>query len=187
MTVKPASHEHGFRREYSTLEDMPRYNHPRHQQRITKLVKDQKLTTAGVQWSTFVETTSTPTSKSSNYIATQATTISWPGLEGYNVDEMEAGLTGSFMSTKGTSGTTIAFRWEIKDDDETTWTAISTFKKIAGGTSTGVERTVSGSVSLGAGYKKLPLLIRMRAYARTTHGKIRIKSSSYVAIKAKKQ
>lgn len=189
---KPPSHEYGFRRAMSTLEDMPDYHHPRHQRKVIRLVKGQNLTADGVQWSTWTETTSTPTSKSSNYIATTPITVSWPGLEGFNVDEMEAGLTCALMATstgEATSASTMAYRWEMKDDNESTYTAISTWKLVGSpGTSTGIERTVSGYVSLGSGYKKLPLLIRLRAYKESGQmGKVRIKNSSYVTIMPKKQ
>lgn len=194
MTHKPPSAEYGFRRDMSTADDYLQHNAPRHEQRIIKLVKDQKLTTDGVQWSTWVETTSTPTSAAADYIATQPTTLNWPGLQGFYVDEMEAGLTGAFMvtSTGVTTGaavySTMAYRWELMDNDESTYTAISTWKMVAkAGTSTAVEKTVSGYASLGTGYNKLPLLIRLRGYAESGKmHKMHIKNSSYIAVKAKK-
>jgi len=189
MSGKPPSQEYGYRRGMSTKEDMPDYNHPRHQQRITRLVKGN-LTTNGTQWSTWVETTSTPTSN--QLFATVATTVSWPGLEGFYIDELEAGLTCALMATstgEASSGSTMGYRWEAKDSAEATWTALSTWRLVGSpGTSTGTERTVSGYAPLAAGYNKIPLLVRLRAYKKSGQmGKVRIKNSSYVAIKPKKQ
>lgn len=183
MSGKPPSVEKGFRDSWSTVEDMPVYYAPRHEARTFRLLTGN-LTTDGVQRSGFTSSSGTP---SSNQIFTVSTaTITWPGLDGFYADELEAGLTCGLRSSSGTSGTTIGFRWELKNSTGSTWQAMhSTYKKVKAGTSTDVERTFSGYASLGLGYNKLPLHIRLRAFARQK-GKLRIKNSSYVAIKVKK-
>jgi len=183
MGRKPPSAEAGLRQEWSTAEDLVKYGIDRHGGPAVHLIKGN-LTTAGSQYSTWAQVpASSYSSKSSYYISGSTYTLAWPGLEGLYAKELEAGLTVSLSSTE--AATTIGFRWQMKNDDETTWTGIqSTFVKLKAGTSTAVERTVSGYTPLATGYNKLPLEVRLRFYSRATASlaKFRIKNSSYVRI-----
>uniref|UniRef100_A0A6H1ZVW0 Uncharacterized protein n=1 Tax=viral metagenome TaxID=1070528 RepID=A0A6H1ZVW0_9ZZZZ len=152
------------------------------------------LTTAGVQWGALSTLTTGPaTSKSSNMITVLSSTISWPGLDGEYIDEMEVGLTASLRSTvhSTVSETTVGFVWQIKDQSETTWTNINTAVTLR--STIAAERTVSGyrmrgDATLATGYNKLPINIRMRAYTKNSSpykGRARVKSSSYVIVKSR--
>lgn len=184
MSRKPPSAEAALRQEWSTAEDFIRYNAPRHQQQVIKLISGS-LTTDGVQYSTWTRATSSGSSKSTMHYSGSTYPVVWAGLEGFYVDELEAGLTLELMGTQ--AATTLGYRWEVKDDDESTWSALSTWRTVKGGTSTAISRTLSGYGSLATGYNKLPLETRVRFFTKGTRGKFRVKSSSYIAIKAKKQ
>lgn len=192
MTHKPPSVEYGFRQEWSTAEDFVRYNHQRENQKVIHLVEG-KPTSDGVVYSG-VTSWSTGSSKSSNILTVGASggttySLAWPGLEGFTVEEMEVGLT--FEGKNTTGKTTIGYSWQYKNTTGTTaqWTSMTTWGKTlaCATTNTYSAKTVShNKVSLGSGYNKLPMELRLRAYSKSAKGRGRIKSSSYVAIKAKK-
>lgn len=187
----PPSVEYGFRQEWSSADSYQKYNAPRHQQYVYHLVDNKFLTSDGVAWSTVGgnNTCDTGSSKSSMIITGYASTMSWPGLQGFYIQELECGLTVGVMGG-GDTASTARFRWEIKNSTGSTWQAISTYKGLASGSSTKTEYTVSGYGKLGLGYNRLPLGIRLRGYRRSDVGSSEInfyvKNSSYVAIKAKK-
>ena len=191
---KPPSVEYLYRDAYiSTKEDMINFHVPRHQQYVYHLITNKALTSDGVAWSaptTAQDTCATGSCETSYIVTAFATTISWPGLEGFYIQELECGLTMGALTPSQTSQTTAAFAWEIKDDDESTWTQLSTFKELLPASNTAIEFTLSGYGKLGAGYNKLPLGIRLRGYRKTDAGsditKFYVKNSSYVAIKVKK-
>lgn len=189
MARKPPSFDIAVQEEWSTKESLTPAFAPRHQQKVVRLITDE-LSSNGVQWSGWSETSAAGSSKSTDVVTVGSTyTIGWAGLEGFYLDELEAGLTAQFMSTKGTSGTTVGFRWEYKDDSENSWAALSTWRTFKAGTSTAVSRTLSGYAPLTTGYNKLPLEVRLRLYKKASadgKAKGRIKNSSYVAIKVKK-
>ena len=183
MTRKPPSVEAALRQEWSTKEDIVGYGINRFGGPVTHLIKGN-LTTDGNQYSTWAQVpASSYSSKTSYYISGSTYSIDWPGLDGLYAKEIEAELGIALMSTE--AATTVGFRWEIKDDDETTWTPMqSTFIKLKAGTSTAVQRTVSGYAPLSTGYNKLPLEVRLRFYSRATASlaKFRVKNTSYVKI-----
>lgn len=187
MSIKPPSVEYGFRQEWSTKEDFIRYQHLREAQNVVHLISG-KPTSNGVVYSPYSSWT-TGSSKSSNIVTVGGSTytVAWPGLDGFYVDELEVGLT--FDAIRSTGKTTVGYSWQIKNDDETNWTSMTTWGKILAvpTTNTVASRTVShNKVTTGSGYNKLPLELRLRAYSESAGSKARIKSSSYVAIKAKK-
>lgn len=148
------------------------------------------LTTVGTQWSAL---TSASTLNTSAAMATiLSSTISWPGLDGQEIDEAEFGLTAELYSAAATSKTTVGFLWQIKNKDETTWTGICTDRQVQ--STIAVARTMSGyrlrgDGTLAAGYNTLPLNIRLQAYTRTGSknvGLFRVKNSSYVRIKVRR-
>lgn len=147
------------------------------------------LTTAGVQYGTESTQSTGATSKSTAIKTNLSSTLNWPGLEGKYIDEAEFGLTVAFKST-AVAATTIGYVWQIKSQGETTWTNISAVETTKGSTVAAyTERTVSGyrlyrDGSLAAGYNRLPLNIRLRFFSKgASAGKIKVKSSSYIAIK----
>lgn len=184
MSFKPPSVEYGFRQEWSTKDDFVRYNHQRENQQIVRLVSGTP-TTNGVVYSAISCSTAASSKTSAVYTVGSTYTLAWAGLEGFYVDELEVGLTIAARSTAAQS--TFGYSWQIKDDDATTWQNVTTFKTYKGTTLTWDERTLSHSkITTGTGYNKLPLELRLRFYSKSAKGKMKIKSSSYVAIKAKK-
>ena len=183
MGRKPPSAEAGLRQEWSTAEDLVRHGIVRHDGPITHLIKGN-LTAVGSQYSTWTWTDAAGNSKSSMHVSGSTYTVAWPGLEGLFAKEIEAGFTISVLSTvnKGSSGTTVGWRWEMKDDNESSWSAISTYRLFKAATSTATEKTASGYAPLATGYNKLPLEVRLRFYSRGNKGKFRVKNSSYIAI-----
>ena len=152
------------------------------------------ITTAGIQYTTYVVQTTGITSKSSALKTAISSTISWPGLEGKNIDEAEFGLTIEQLST-GTASTAVAattfgYFVQMKNSTGSTWQNISAVETTKGSTSaTPRSRTLSGyrlyrDGSLATGYNKLPINIRIRFFGKSqVNTKLRVKSSSYVAIK----
>ena len=185
MSMKPPSIEYALRQNWSTKEDMLQYNVPRNEFRYQHLVTGAP-TTNGVVYSAISCSTNASSKTSNIYTVGSTMTLNWPGLEGFYVDEMEVGLTIAARSTAAQS--TFGYSWQIKDDDATTWQNITTYKTYKGTTLTWDERTLShNKVTVGTGYNKLPLSLRLKFYSRSTKGKMKIKSSSYVAIRPKKQ
>lgn len=185
MSMKPPSVEEALRQEWSTKEDLVRYNVPRNESRVVRLVSGAP-TTNGVVYSAISCSTAATSKSSGQYTVGSTYTLTWPGLEGFYADEIEVGLTVAARSTAAQS--TFGYSWQMKDDDATTWQNMTTFKTYKGTTLTWDERTVSHSkVTTGTGYSKLPLSLRLRFYSKSAKGKMKIKSSSYVAIRPKKQ
>lgn len=153
------------------------------------------LTTAGIQYSAYTTQTTGITSGSSALKTVLSSTLSWPGLEGRNIDEAEFGITVEFKSTGATAAlvTTLGYIVQMKNSTGSTWkliSAVETTKSTTGATP--VSRTLSGyrlhrDSSLATGYNKLPINVRIQFFAKSQAGKskLRVKSSSYVAIKAR--
>ncbi len=151
------------------------------------------ITTAGIQYSAYTTQTTGITSKSSALKVALSSTISWPGLEGKYIDEAEFGITVSALST-AVAATTFGYLVSIKNSTGSTWTNISAMETTKGSTviATPTERTLSGvrlyrDSSLAAGYNKLPINLRIQFFAKNASSKtkMRIKASSYVALKAR--
>jgi hypothetical protein len=187
--MKPQSIDEALFKIYSTAGDVLRVKPE--DEYVAHLIGGA-LTTAGIQYGTLT-TQSTGITSLAGLKNCLASTISWPGLEGCYIDELEAGLTIEFAAT-AVAATTMGYIWEIKNKGETTWTAITAVETTKASTvATYTARTVSGyrlyrDGTLDAGYNKLPLNIRCRFFAKNAaaKGKMRVKSSSYVAIKPKK-
>lgn len=186
--MKPQTIHEALSKIYSTAGDVFRVKPE--DQYVAHLVGGA-LTTAGVQYGTL--TTQSTGISSAAMKTCLATTISWPGLEGCYIDELEAGLTVEFAAT-AVAATTMGYIWEMKDQGETTWTAITAVETTkASSVATYTARTVSGyrlyrSGTLAAGYNKLPINLRCRFFAKNAaaKGKMRVRNSSYVAIKPRK-
>ncbi len=151
------------------------------------------ITTAGIQYTAYTTQTTGITSNSSALKTALSSTISWPGLEGKNIDEAEFGITVSMLST-AVALTTFGYLVSMKNSTGSTWQNISAMETTLGSTviATPRERTLSGvrlyrDGSLATGYNKLPINLRIQFFAKsaTAKAKMRIKASSYVAIKAR--
>ena len=185
MVRQPETYDIQLAEDYSTNEGALKADVAKRNQSFTKHILSGEPTTDGVRWSAVTCTTGTPCSKSSNIVTVgdSTYTISWPGLDGWYVTDLEVGLVCGIRSTKGDTRTTIGFEWEYKDDDETTWTGLTTFHTFAtSSTIAYLEITQSGYPLPATGYNKLPLELRLRAYSKTTKSNFKIKNSSYVKI-----
>lgn len=148
------------------------------------------LTTLGSQYNTFTTQSTGITSNTSALKTAFSSTINFPGLEGLYIDEFEAGLTVEFKST-AVAATTVGYLWQMKNSTGSTWTNITAVETTKGSTTTTpTARTVSGyrlyrDSSLSTGYNKLPINLRLRFFAKSaaSAAKIRVKNSSYVAVK----
>ena len=145
------------------------------------------LTTSGVQ---YTNVTSGSTASSASYFIVDAAATVSPiaaGRDADDLDEIELGLTAEFRKdTTAAAGSTIGYKWQIKGNANTTWTDLSTTKSLVA-TTAFVERTLSGYfTTTGTNYKTLPIDIRLVMLNKTAGNAVaRIKSSSYVKIKAK--
>ena len=148
------------------------------------------LTTAGTQYTSYTTQSTGLTSNSSALKTVLSSTINFPGLEGLYIDELEAGLTIEELST-AVAATTFGYVWQMKNSTGSSWTNITAVKTAKGSTTTTpLSQTVSGvrlhrDSSLSTGYNKLPINLRLRFFAKSAaaKAKVRVKSSSYVAIK----
>jgi len=147
------------------------------------------LTTNGIQYSSITTGSTSISTKSSNYTTVLGTTISWPGLDGEYIDELEFGLTWEHQSSVSTCG----FIWQMKNATGSTWENIMAAPIAYKSTAYGSQpRTVSGyrtrrDASMSAGYNRLPFNLRLRGYNKTANKMYaRVKNSSYVKIKAKR-
>lgn len=149
------------------------------------------ITTAGIQYTAYTTQTTGITSLSSALKTALSSTINWPGLEGKYIDEAEFGLTLEELST-AVAATTFGYIWSMKNSTGSAWQNITAVESTKGSTVdiTPLSRTVSGyrlhrDGSLATGYNKLPINLRLQFFAKsaTAKAKVRVKSSSYVAIK----
>ena len=138
-------------------------------------------------------TLSTGNTSTGNLATILSSTISWPGLDGEYLDEVEFSLVTNYgYSTDGATLSTVGVIWQIKNQSETTWTDIASFT----GASTASTALVTHSgyrlhrdSSLTTGYNRLPLNLRLRAYVKkgsTSDAKVRVSKDSYVTMKTRK-
>ncbi len=145
------------------------------------------LTTSGVQ---YTNVTSGSTASSASYFIVDAAATVSPvaaGRDADDLDEIELGLTAEFKKdTTAAAASSLGYQWQIKGNANTTWTALCSTKQIVA-TTAFVARTLSGYfTNSGTNYKTLPVDIRLVMMNKTKgSGLARIKSSSYVKIKAK--
>jgi len=184
MSIKPPSVEFALRQEWSTKEDIVRYNVPRNESRKMFLVPANPST--GTVFSAVSCSTNASSKSSNTYTVGSTYSLNWPGLEGFYVDELEVSLSALGRSTAAKS--TFGYSWQIKDDDATTWQNMTTFKALKGTTLTWTTMTVAHTnVNTGTGYNKLPLSLRLRFYSKSAKGQMKIKGTSYVSLRPKKQ
>lgn len=171
-------------RAFSTAEDALRLI-AKNEPYVAKLVGGD-LTTNGAQYSAKTTVSTGATSKSTAHTTAFSSTISWPGLDGSYIDEIEFGLTANINSC----ASTIGYRWEMKNATGSTWQVLSTFRELKN--TTYADETQSGirlyrDGSLATGYNRLPINLRLRFYSETaSKGWARVKSSSYIKIKPRR-
>jgi hypothetical protein len=183
----PPSVEAMNQENWSTKEGVLPLYAPRHQQNIVHFVTGAPTTSGVVYTTASYKGTTVGSSKSSGIFVVNDSTfnIKYPGLEGFYVDELELGLTIAARSTGAQS--TFGYNWQIKNSTGSTWQNITTYKTYKATTLTWDERTLShNNVTVATGYNRMPLVIRLRAYSKSKNGYVKVKSSSYAAIKVKK-
>ena len=148
------------------------------------------MSTSSAKFTTLSLQSTAATSGSSSYKTHFATTISWPGFSTaypLPIDEAEFSMIFRANTTSTKAGSSIGYRWEWKNKGESTWQALSTWRKCKSSASGGATRTITGYATLGAGYNKVPFNLRLRTYNKVA-AKItmKLKNTSYVIIKGKR-
>lgn len=130
---------------------------------------------------------------STNIMTVLSSTISWPGLDGEYIDEIECSLTANYYNTTASSKSTLAQIWQFKYQGESTWTNLTTLNTNVSTKSTNAV-VHSGYLlhrdgTLANGYNRLPINLRLRAYTKKgskVEGRIRVKGNSYLTFKTRK-
>lgn len=193
MATRPQNIGDEHQHDFSTAQNVIRRtmeNYPY----VAHLVGGTSLSTSGSTMYGAATTASTGISSGVTALKTAlSSTISWPGLEGAYLDEVQFFLQAEGIAT-AVAATTIGYVWQAKNSTGSTWANLHAVKtyKCTSVWSSGV-RTMGGyrlyrDSSITTGLNKLPINIRLRFFCKAANGKgqFRVSSSSYVSIKARK-